>query len=88
MGILGMIIFGAIVGAIAKLIMPGRDPGGIIVTIILGILGSIVGGFVLGALLPGRSASDPAGWIGSILGAILLLWIYRMMVARRGTTRV
>jgi len=86
MHILWMIIFGAIVGAIAKLIMPGRDPGGIIVTIILGILGSIVGGFILGLLLPGRSASSPAGWIGSILGAILLLWIYRMIVARRRPT--
>ena len=83
MSILWMIIIGGIVGAIAKLIMPGRDPGGIVVTIILGILGSIVGGFVLGLLLPGRSATDPAGFIGAILGAILLLWIYRMVVARR-----
>ncbi len=88
MNILWMIIFGAIVGAIAKLIMPGRDPGGIIVTIILGILGSIVGGFVIGALMPGRTASDPAGWIGSILGAILLLFIYRMVVSRRATPPV
>ena len=88
MNILWMIIFGAVVGAIAKLIMPGRDPGGIIVTIILGILGSIVGGFVIGALMPGRSASDPAGWIGSILGAILLLFIYRMVVSRRTTPPV
>jgi uncharacterized membrane protein YeaQ/YmgE (transglycosylase-associated protein family) len=78
-----MIIFGAIVGAIAKLVMPGRDPGGIIITIILGILGSILGGFVLGVLLPGRSANDPAGFIGSILGALLLLWIYRMVIAKR-----
>jgi uncharacterized membrane protein YeaQ/YmgE (transglycosylase-associated protein family) len=83
MSILWMIIIGGIVGALAKLIMPGRDPGGIIVTIILGILGSIVGGFVLGLLLPGRAATDPAGFIGSILGALLLLWIYRMVVARR-----
>ena len=83
MSILWMIIIGGIVGAIAKLIMPGRDPGGIVVTIILGILGSIVGGFVLGLLLPGRTATEPAGVIGSILGAILLLWIYRMVVARR-----
>jgi len=86
MSIIWMIIFGAIVGAIAKLLMPGRDPGGFIVTILLGILGSVVGGFILGALLPGRAASEPAGWIGSILGALLLLWIYRMVVARRGTT--
>ena len=83
MSILWMIIIGGIVGAIAKLIMPGRDPGGIVVTIILGILGSIVGGFVIGLLLPGRSATEPAGFIGSILGAILLLWIYRMVAARR-----
>ncbi|HUP88132.1 MAG TPA: GlsB/YeaQ/YmgE family stress response membrane protein [Longimicrobiales bacterium] len=83
MHILWMVIFGAIVGAIAKLIMPGRDPGGIIVTIILGILGSVVGGFLLGVVLPGRDANSPAGWIGSILGAILLLWIYRMVTARR-----
>ncbi|HEX5521335.1 MAG TPA: GlsB/YeaQ/YmgE family stress response membrane protein [Longimicrobiaceae bacterium] len=83
MSILWWIIFGAIIGAIAKLIMPGRDPGGIIITILLGIAGSLIGGFILGALLPGRSASDPAGWIGSILGAILLLWLYRMYVGRR-----
>jgi uncharacterized membrane protein YeaQ/YmgE (transglycosylase-associated protein family) len=81
-----MIIFGAIVGAIAKLIMPGKDPGGIIVTIILGILGSIVGGFLMGLVLPGRD-TGPASWIGAILGAILLLFIYRMIVARR-TPRV
>ena len=87
MSIIGMIIFGAIVGAIAKLIMPGKDPGGIIITIILGILGSVIGGWVLGLLLPGRDVGM-AGWIGSIVGAILLLWIYRMVVARRGTTRV
>lgn len=87
MNFLWMIIIGLIVGAIAKLIMPGKDPGGIIVTIILGILGSVVGGFLLGLLLPGRSANDPAGLIGSILGAMLLLWIYRMVVARR-TPRV
>jgi uncharacterized membrane protein YeaQ/YmgE (transglycosylase-associated protein family) len=85
MSIIGMIIFGAIVGAIAKLIMPGKDPGGIIVTIILGILGSVIGGWILGLVVPGREG-NAAGWIGSILGAILLLWIYRMVVARRGTT--
>ena len=77
-----MIIIGGIVGAIAKFIMPGKDPGGIIVTIILGILGSLVGGFILGALLPGREIG-PAGLIGSILGALLLLWVYRMVVGRR-----
>ena len=86
MSILWLIIFGAIVGAIAKLIMPGKDPGGIIVTIILGILGSIVGGFIFDLLLPGRD-TGLMRWVGAILGAILLLWIYRMVVARR-TPRV
>ena len=83
MNILWWIVFGAIVGGIAKLIMPGKDPGGCIVTIILGILGSVLGGFIFGLLLPGRSASDPAGWIGSILGALLLLFLYRMWVGKR-----
>ena len=87
MSFIWMIIIGLIVGAVAKLLMPGRDPGGIIVTIILGILGSIVGGFLLGLLLPGRSATEPAGLIGAVLGAMLLLWIYRMVVTRR-TPRV
>jgi uncharacterized membrane protein YeaQ/YmgE (transglycosylase-associated protein family) len=86
MSILWWIIFGAIVGAIAKFIMPGKDPGGIIVTIILGILGSVVGGFIVGLLMPGRSATDPVGWIGSILGALLLLWLYRMYAGRRSPT--
>jgi len=82
MSIIWMILIGLIAGAIAKLIMPGKDPGGIIVTIILGILGSIVGGFILDAFT--TRDGGPVGLIGSILGALLLLWIYRMIVARRG----
>ena len=85
MNIIWMIVVGLIVGAIAKLVMPGKDPGGIIVTIVLGILGSIVGGFLLGLILPGREMG-PAGFIGSILGAILLLWIYRMIMRKRAET--
>lgn len=81
MNILGWIVFGLVVGAIAKLLMPGRDPGGWIVTILLGIAGSFVGGF-LGQMFF-QSASDTAGWIGSIIGAILLLLLYRMVVGRR-----
>ena len=84
MSIIGLIIFGAIVGALAKLIMPDKDPGGIIVTIILGILGSIVGGFLLGMVM--NTDEGLGRWIGAILGAILLLWIYRMVVSRRDTT--
>lgn len=81
MNILGWILFGLIVGAIAKLLMPGRDPGGWIVTILLGIAGSFVGGF-LGQMLLGAD-NRAAGWIGSIIGAIVLLLIYRLVVGRR-----
>jgi len=82
MGIIGMIILGLVAGAIAKLIMPGRDPGGIFVTILLGIAGSLVGGF-LGRALLGRGDDMTAGLIGSIIGALILLALYRMMVGRR-----
>lgn len=85
MGILGMIILGLIAGAIAKLIMPGRDPGGIIVTILLGIAGSVVGGFLWNTLF-GNDGDNTAGLIGSIIGALILLAIYRMVVGRRRTT--
>jgi uncharacterized membrane protein YeaQ/YmgE (transglycosylase-associated protein family) len=81
MSILGWIIFGLVVGVIAKLLMPGRDPGGWIVTILLGIAGSFVGGF-LGQMFLGRS-NQAAGWIGSIFGAIVLLAIYRLVAGRR-----
>ncbi|HXI12865.1 MAG TPA: GlsB/YeaQ/YmgE family stress response membrane protein [Thermoanaerobaculia bacterium] len=78
---LGWIIFGLVIGAIAKLLMPGKDPGGWIVTILLGIAGSFVGGFLASTLM-GRE-NTAAGWIGSILGAMLLLFIYRMVIGRR-----
>lgn len=78
---IGWIVFGLIVGAIAKLLMPGRDPGGWIVTILLGIAGSFVGGWLAKMLMGG--AGGPAGWIGAIVGAIVLLLIYRMVVGRR-----
>jgi uncharacterized membrane protein YeaQ/YmgE (transglycosylase-associated protein family) len=81
MNIIGWLLFGLIVGAIAKFLMPGRDPGGWIVTILLGIAGSFVGGFLATTLL-GR-ADNTAGWIGSIIGAMLLLLIYRLIVGRR-----
>ena len=81
-GVLGWIIFGVIVGAIAKLLMPGRDPGGFIVTMLLGIAGAVTGGF-LGRALGWYGANDGAGFFMSLLGAVLLLWIYRMMVSRR-----
>lgn len=76
------IIVGLIVGAIAKLLMPGRDPGGFIITILLGIAGSFVG-TLIGRTLGLYGSGQGAGIIMSILGAVLLLWIYRMIVARR-----
>ena len=82
MGILAWILFGLVVGIIAKLLMPGRDPGGFIVTILLGVAGALLGGFI-GRAMGLYGQDDAAGWIVSILGAILLLAIYRMMVRRR-----
>ena len=78
------IIIGLVVGALAKFIMPGKDPGGIIVTILIGIAGSIIATF-LGRTLGWYQAGQSAGFIMSLLGAILLLWIYRMVVSRRAT---
>ena len=82
MGILAWILFGLVVGIIAKLLMPGRDPGGFIVTILLGIAGALLGGFI-GRAMGFYGENDAAGWIVSILGAIVLLALYRMMVRRR-----
>ena len=81
MNIIGWLLFGLIVGAIAKFLMPGRDPGGWIVTILLGIAGSFVGGFLASTLM--GHGEQTAGWIGSIIGAIILLFIYRLIVGRR-----
>ena len=76
------IIIGLIVGALAKFIMPGKDPGGIIVTILLGIAGSFLG-TLIGRTLGFYGRGQAAGFLMSLVGAILLLWIYRMIVARR-----
>jgi uncharacterized membrane protein YeaQ/YmgE (transglycosylase-associated protein family) len=82
MGILGWILFGLVVGIVAKLIMPGRDPGGIIITIILGIVGAPIGGFI-GQALNLYEPGEPAGFVGATLGAILVLWIYRVASRKR-----
>ena len=81
-GVIGWIIFGLIVGAVAKLLMPGRDPGGFIVTMLLGIAGALVGGF-LGRAAGWYGPNDPAGFLMSLFGAIVLLLLYRMIVGRR-----
>ena len=77
------LIIGLIAGALARLIMPGRDPMGIIMTMILGIVGSIIGGVVSWAIWGTETGRvQPGGLLLSILGAILVLWIYRMTRAR------
>jgi uncharacterized membrane protein YeaQ/YmgE (transglycosylase-associated protein family) len=84
MGLIWAAVVGLVVGALAKLIMPGRDPGGIVVTILIGVAGSIVAtrlGNALGFYGPGEAA----GFIMSLLGALLLLWPYRMLTARAKT---
>jgi uncharacterized membrane protein YeaQ/YmgE (transglycosylase-associated protein family) len=82
MSIIVWIVFGLVVGIIAKLLMPGRDPGGFIVTTLLGIAGALLGGFI-GRAMGFYGPNQGAGWLMSILGAIILLAIYRMMVRRR-----
>ncbi len=82
--LIGQVLFGLVVGAIAKFLMPGRDPGGVIVTAIIGMIGALIGTF-LGRMLWG-GPDYAAGWITAILGSIVLLAGYRMIVGRRVTT--
>jgi len=81
MGIIGWIIFGLIVGAVAKLLMPGRDPGGWIVTIVLGIAGALVGGG-LGRAVGWYGPNDAAGFLMALVGALVLLGLYRLTLGR------
>jgi uncharacterized membrane protein YeaQ/YmgE (transglycosylase-associated protein family) len=85
--IIGWIIFGLIAGVIAKAIMPGRDPGGAIITILLGIAGSVIGGFIGRSLLY-RSDSEPGtimSMVFAVIGAIILLAVYRLVRGRSAT---
>jgi uncharacterized membrane protein YeaQ/YmgE (transglycosylase-associated protein family) len=84
--LLGWMLFGLIVGALAKLIMPGRDPGGIVVTMLVGIVGAVLAGF-LGRAIGWYQAGEPAGFVMATLGAILLLFIYRMAFRPAGVPR-
>ncbi len=89
MGILGWIVLGLIAGAIAKLIMPGDDPGGIIVTMLLGIIGAVLGGF-LGSRIFGiglQTFWNLQTWIVAIIGSLILLGIYRLIAGRRAASR-
>ena len=82
MAIIGWIFFGLIVGVVAKFLMPGRDPGGFILTIAIGIAGALIGGFIgqsLGLYQPG----EPVGFVMAVVGSIVLLLLYRMFAGRR-----
>ena len=81
-GWIAWIIIGGLAGAIAKLLMPGKDPGGCIVTVLLGIAGALLAGF-LGQMMNIDSAMNGAGFIGAILGAFAILLIYRLILKRR-----
>jgi uncharacterized membrane protein YeaQ/YmgE (transglycosylase-associated protein family) len=81
-GWLGWIIIGGLAGAIAKFIMPGRDPGGCLITIVIGIAGAALAGY-LGTMLGWYRQNEGAGFIAAILGAIVILFIYRLIAGRR-----
>jgi uncharacterized membrane protein YeaQ/YmgE (transglycosylase-associated protein family) len=84
-GILGWIFFGLIVGAIAKLLMPGRDPGGFVVTILLGIAGAVLGGW-MGRILGLYREGEGAGFFMALIGSVVLLALYRVIARRRTTS--
>ena len=87
MGIIAWIVLGLIAGAIAKAIMPGKDPGGIIVTMLIGIVGAFLGG-IIGNTVTGQGLNGFSLWsiLLAIVGALILLWIYRAVTRHRGTT--
>lgn len=82
MGIIWTILIGLLVGIVAKFLMPGRDPGGFIITAIIGIVGAVLATF-LGRALGFYQVGEPAGFIASVLGAIILLFLYRMVTGKR-----
>jgi uncharacterized membrane protein YeaQ/YmgE (transglycosylase-associated protein family) len=82
MELLWMLIIGLIVGAVAKFVMPGKDPGGILITMLIGIVGALIAGY-LGGALGWYGRGEPAGFIASVLGAVLLLFLYRMATKGR-----
>jgi uncharacterized membrane protein YeaQ/YmgE (transglycosylase-associated protein family) len=92
MHIIGFLIFGLIIGLLARAIFPGRQQMGWLATAILGMVGSLVGGLVGHAIFGGNAQADgswgftPGGWISSIVGAIIVLWIYIAVMGRRSRT--
>ena len=89
MGIIAFIILGLLAGAIAKALLPGDDPGGFIVTALIGVAGALIGGFLAGALFdadPMDDFFDISTWLTAIIGSIVLLLIYRLVTGRRSAT--
>ena len=87
MGIIAFLVLGLLAGAIAKAIMPGEDPGGIIVTTAIGVVGALVGGFLAAAVFDAHPLDDffdISTWLTAIVGSIILLAIYRVVTADRG----
>jgi len=84
MGIIGTIIIGLLAGIVAKFLMPGRDPGGFIITILLGIAGAFVATY-LGQAVGWYRAGEGAGFIGAVVGAVIILAIYRLIAGRSRT---
>ena len=82
MSVIGWIIFGLIVGVVAKFLMPGRDPGGFVITAIIGIVGALLGGY-LGRAIGWYREGDPVGFVMAVIGAIVLLALYRALTGRR-----
>ena len=81
-GIIGWIIIGGVAGAIAKMLMPGKDPGGCIITILLGVAGALLAGW-LGKMIGWYDTNEGAGFIAAVVGAFILLGIYRLIAGRR-----
>jgi uncharacterized membrane protein YeaQ/YmgE (transglycosylase-associated protein family) len=84
MHIMGWILFGLVVGIVAKFLMPGRDPGGFVITTILGIVGALVGGF-LGRAVGWYGPGDPIGFVMAVIGSIVVLALYRFTMGRTAT---
>ena len=88
MGIIAFIILGLLAGWIAKAVMPGDDPGGLIITMLIGVAGAILGGFLAGALFgaePLDEFFDISTWLTAIVGALILLFLYRLVTGRNRT---
>ena len=89
MGIIAFIILGLLAGALAKAVLPGDDPGGFIVTALIGVAGALIGGFLAGAIFdadPMDEFFDISTWLTAIIGSIILLLIYRLVTGRRSAT--